>query len=457
MTGRVPKSRLARGGRIGAMVAGQAIRGVGTRLSMIGRPEQARELLAERSTLQAAQQLVTVLGGLKGAAMKVGQMLSVLDVDLMPESHREMFRVKLAELRDQAPEVPFAGMRKVIEDDLGPLTRVFADFDETAIAAASIGQVYRARLRDGREVAVKVKYPGVDDAVEADMRNLAMFSRLWKSVLPSAADNEVLDEISRSIGSELDYEREARTQHRIAERYRGHPFSTVPDAIEELCRPHVLVTEYIAGQSFKEIRKLPAADRDRIGELVYRFYVGSMFSDYEFCGDPHPGNILFADDGRVGFVDFGLYSHMEPEHVELERECLLAAGEYRAQDLYDAWVGRGILDPESEVSEQEVLDYVWAAAGWHLLDEEITITPELATGAVIMAVDPRAAEFKGMRTQRLPPEHVFSRRTDLFTFAALGQLHTTNNWHRIAREWLYREPPSTEIGRAVAAWQQARH
>ncbi|MEU8898204.1 AarF/ABC1/UbiB kinase family protein [Nocardia sp. NPDC048505] len=456
MTGRVPKGRITRGGRIGRMVAGQAIRGVGARLSMIGRPEQARAVLAERSTLQAAQQLVTVLGGLKGAAMKVGQMLSVLDVDLMPESHRELFRVKLAELRDQAPPAPFAAMRTVLEGDLGPLARVFADFDETPIAAASIGQVYRARLHDGREVAVKVKYPGVDAAVEADMRNLAMFSRLWKSVLPSAAADEVLEEIARNIGSELDYPLEARTQHRIAERYRGHPFIRVPDCVPEFCGPNVLVTEFVAGQPFQEIRELPAADRDRIGELVYRFYVGSLFSDYEFCGDPHPGNILLAEDGRVGFVDFGLYHHMDAVHVDLERECLLAAGEYRAGDLYDAWVARGILDPDSGVSAQEVLDYVWAAAGWHLLDEELTITPELATGAVIMAVDPRAAEFKGMRHQRLPPEHVFSRRADLFTFAALGQLHTTNNWHRIAREWLYGEAPGTEIGRAVAEWQAAR-
>ncbi|WP_024803636.1 AarF/ABC1/UbiB kinase family protein [Nocardia sp. BMG51109] len=453
MGDRVPKGRLARGSRLGRLAAGQALRGVGTRLSMVGRPEQARRVLAERSTLQAAQQFVTVLGGLKGAAMKLGQMLSVLDVDLLPESRREMFRTKLAELRDHAPEVPFAEMRAVLEGDLGPPARVFADFDETPIAAASIGQVYRARLHDGREVAVKVKYPGVDAAVEADMRNLAMFSRLWKSVLPSAADGDVLDEIADNIGSELDYLREARTQRRVAERYRDHPYITVPDSVQEYCGHHVLVTEFVEGLSFQQIRELPAAERDRIGELVYRFYVTSLFSDYEFCGDPHPGNIMLAADGRVAFVDFGLYHTMDPVHVELERDCLRAAGEFRAEDLYDAWVGRGIIDPEADVSAQECLEYVWAAAGWHLLDEEITITPELATGAVVLAVDPRAARFRGMRRQRLPAEHVFSRRADLFTFAALGQLETTNNWHRIAREWLYRDPPATEIGRATARWR----
>ncbi|MBF6174448.1 ABC1 kinase family protein [Nocardia blacklockiae] len=456
MVGRVPKGRITRGSRLGRLAAGQAIRGVGTRISMIGRPEHARAVLAERSTLQAAQQFVTVLGGMKGAAMKLGQMLSVLDVDLLPESHREMFRLKLAELRDQAPTVPFEQMREVIEDDLGPLARVFADFDETPIAAASIGQVYRATLHDGRTVAVKAKYPGVDQAVEADMRNLAMISRLWKSILPSAADDDVLDEIARNIGSELDYVREARTQHRVATRYRNHPFITVPDSIEEFCGHHVLVTEFLEGKSFQQLRELPDADRDRIGELIYRFYVSPIFSDYEFCGDPHPGNVLLAADGRLGFVDFGLYNSMDPAHVELERTGMRAACEHRAQDLYDMWVGRGIIDPDAGVTPQECLEYVWAAAGWHLLDEELTITPELATGAVVLAIDPRAAQFRGMRQQRLPAEHVFSRRADLFTFAALGQLVSTNNWHRLAREWLYDEPPATDIGREAALWKASR-
>ncbi|WP_280239208.1 ABC1 kinase family protein [Nocardia abscessus] len=454
--GQLPRGRLARGSRLGRLVAGQAVRGVGTRLSMIGRPEAARQILAERSALQAAQQMVTVLGGMKGAAMKLGQMLSVLDVDLVPESHRELFRVKLAELRDRAPEVPFRAMRKVIEGDLGPMSRVFADFEETPVAAASIGQVYRAKLHDGRMVAVKVKYPGVDAAVAADMRNLQLFAKLCRSVLPSAADAAVLEEIARNIGGELDYLREARTQHAVASRFHEHPFITVPDSVGEHCTHHVLVTEFVEGRSFQEIQALPGADRDRIGELIYRFYISSLFSDYEFCGDPHPGNILLDRDGRLAFVDFGLYYRMNPADAEFERASLLAAGEHRAGDLYQAWVGRGIIDPDASVTPQECLEYVWAASGWHLLDEEITITPELATAAVVLAVDPRTDEFRGMRHQLLPAEHVFSRRAELFTFAALGQLETTNNWHRLAREWLYGEPPATDIGRATARWRAGR-
>ncbi|NKY55442.1 ABC1 kinase family protein [Nocardia flavorosea] len=455
-TGRVPRGRFVRGSALGRLAAGQAIRDAGTKVAMLGKPEQARRALAERSTLQAAQQLVTVLGGMKGAAMKLGQMLSVLDIDLVPETHREMFRHKLAELRDSAPQFPFSAMRTVIEDDLGRLSGVFADIDETPIAAASIGQVYRAQLRDGHTVAVKVKYPGVDEAVHADMRNLRMFSKLWKSMLPSAADAGVLDEIARNIGGELDYPREVRNQRRVAQRYRGHPFITVPDCVERYCGPNVLVTDFVDGQPFAALRALPDDDRSHIGELIYRFYINSLFTDYEFCGDPHPGNMMLGADGRLAFVDFGLYHRMDPVHADFERECLRAAGQLRGQDLYDAWVGRGIIDPQAGVTVDECLNYVWAAAGWHLLDEEVTITPELATGAVVLAMDPRATEFRGMHQQSLPPEHVFSRRADLFTFAVLGQLVTTNNWHLIAREWLDGEAPTTEIGRAVAQWQAGR-
>ncbi|WP_067814790.1 ABC1 kinase family protein [Nocardia inohanensis] len=454
MSGRVPTGRIARGTRLGRLAAGQAVREAGTRLAMVGRTEQARRILAQRSAMQAAQQLVTVLGSMKGAAMKLGQMLSVLDLDLVPAEHREMFRDKLAELRDRAPVVEFARMRQVIEADLGPLARVFADFDETPVAAASIGQVYRARLRDGRPVAVKVKYPGVDAAVHADMRNLAMLSGLLRNILPSAGDASVLEEISRNIGGELDYVREASTQHRIAARYRGHPFLTVPDSIQQYCTHHVLVTDYIDGRPFEQIRTLPDADRNAIGEIIYRFYITPLFTDYEFCGDPHPGNILLAADGKLAFVDFGLYTRMDPVDVEFERTGLRAACELRADDLHTHWSARGILDPAT-VTPLECLEYVWAATGWHFLDEPLTITPELATGAVILAMDPRASEHRGMRNQLLPPEHVFSRRADLFTFAALGQLHTTNNWHTLAREWLYHEPPITDIGRATAHWRTA--
>ncbi|OHV05065.1 ABC1 kinase family protein [Mycobacterium talmoniae] len=449
---RIPRGRLSRGSKLGRLAAKRAVSGAGLRLAMIGRSEDAKAVLAERATITAADNLFAVLGSMKGAAMKLGQALSLFDVDLVPESHRERFRQKLAALRDQAPKEPFSTMRGVIEADLGPLSRVFSDFDEDPIAAASIGQVYRARLRDGREVAVKVQYPGVQQAVEADMRNLALLIKLWRSSWP-AANTAMLEEFSRNIENELDYLTEARTQHHVAQQFRGHPMIRVPDSVVEYSTPRVLVTEFVHGVCFDQIRGLPADERNRIGELIHRFYIGSLFCHNEFCGDPHPGNVLLGSDGKVEFVDFGLYHRMDPANVEFERKYLRAAAEGKAEELYRLMVDRGVVDANSAVTPQECLDYFLAVGAWHMLDEEIAITPEMATAAIVMAIDPRAVEFTDMKRQMLPPEHLFSRRAEFLTFGILGHLEVTNNWHRIAREWLYGDPPHTDLGREIADWQ----
>jgi predicted unusual protein kinase regulating ubiquinone biosynthesis (AarF/ABC1/UbiB family) len=408
--------------------------------------------MAEESMIRTTEQVVMVLGTMKGVAMKLGQMMSVLDLDLVPEDHRERFQKRLAVLRNAAPTVSFAAMRQVIEDDFGkPLDAVFAEFDAEPVAAASIGQVYRARLHDGRQVAVKVQYPGIDAAVRADLKNLAMFRRVLQSAMPWVTP-AVLDELRLNMEAELDYRAEAATQLQIAELYAEHPFVIVPRSLPEFSTTRVLVTEYVQGKGFEEIRQLPQAERDRIGEIIYRFYVGSLFTFNEFCGDPHPGNVLLATDGRVGFLDFGLFNRMDAEHVQFELTCLRAAAEDRAEDLRELMIERGVIDSPQEIGAEECLEYVLAASEWCLVDEELTITPELASGAFLLAVDPRASEFTGMKQQNLPPEHLFSRRADFLTFGMLGHLGCTANWHRIAREWLYDEPPVTELGRAHHAW-----
>ncbi|AMU75755.1 ABC1 kinase family protein [Mycobacteroides abscessus] len=453
----VGKSRITRGGKLGKLAAEQAVRGAGARLSMIGRSQRAREILSERATIDAADRLVTVLGGMKGAAMKLGQMLSVIDLNLVPESHRDSFRQKLAALRDNAPTESFPAIRKVIETEIGHLSRVFSEFDETPVGAASIGQVYRARLRDGRDVAVKVQYPGVEAAIAADLKNLALFTKLGKTIWPSLGVPGFLDEIAANIERELDYLQEARTQHHMARVYQGHPFIGIPDSVPEHSTKRVLVTQYVQGTAFEELRTRPGTQRNEIGELIYRFYVGSLFLSHEFCGDPHPGNILGAADGKLIFLDFGLFNQMSAVNVEFERCLLRAAAERRAQDLYAALIERGVIDADSGISPSACLDYIWQVAEWHLADETITVTPELASGALVEAIDPRGpAQFAGIKRQLLPAEHVFSRRADFFTFGVLGLLGATNNWHRIAREWLYHEPPATPVSREIAAWQKWR-
>ena len=266
--------------------------------------------------------------------MKLGQVMSFLDVGLVPEEYREEFQRKLGELRDAAPKVRFADMRKVVESELGEtLSEAFAEFDETPIAAASIGQVYRARLHDGRDVAVKVQYPGVAQAVRADMQNLGMILRLMKRIAPGLDVKATAEEVRSRIGDELDYELEAQNQRSMARIFRGHPFIVVPDVVTSLTREKVIVSEFVSGLGFDAIKQLDQATRDRVGEIVFRFYFGCMYRHHQFSGDPHPGNFLLMDDGKVAFLDFGLFKVMPKELLEIELACQRAGHEQDGAEL----------------------------------------------------------------------------------------------------------------------------
>jgi hypothetical protein len=189
---RLNRSRLGRAGRLGGMAVGAAVRQLGTRAANTRRSEEEAQEALGRQALAMADKVVNVLGGMKGAAMKVGQTLSVLDPGMVPGPYREEFQAKLAQLQTMAPSVSFKDMRRVIEQDLGePLSAAFADFDEEAVAAASIGQVYRATLKDGRDVAVKVQYPGIGDVVRADLKNLGMTLKLAARFAPGLDTKEI--------------------------------------------------------------------------------------------------------------------------------------------------------------------------------------------------------------------------------------------------------------------------
>src|SRR5438094_1280771 len=229
---KIPTSRVRRLSKIGGVAASTTARQLGTRAANVTRDDAGKRKAMERRQLDTAEQIVAVLGTMKGAAMKLGQVMSFLDVGLVPEEFREEFQAKLAELRDAAPKVSFKDMKKVIESEYGEkLDDVFETFDPVPIAAASIGQVYKARLDDGRTVAVKVQYPGVAEAVRADMQNLGMILRLMKSVAPGLDVRAVAEEIRTRIGEELDYELEASNQRTMARAFRGHPFIYVPDVM----------------------------------------------------------------------------------------------------------------------------------------------------------------------------------------------------------------------------------
>ncbi len=453
---RMPTSRVGRTARIGRLAAGQAVRQAATHAANVARTSEGKQVALEKRHVEAAEQIVTALGTMKGAAMKLGQVMSFLDVGLVPEEYREEFQARLAALRDAAPKVSFKEMRKVIEEELDDeLDEVFARFDETPIAAASIGQVYRAQLHDGREVAVKVQYPGVAAAVRADMANLGLIMRLIKRLAPGIDAKGVAEEIRLRIDEELDYELEAQNQRSLARIFRGHPFIVVPDVVTRLSRERVIVMEFVEGTGFEQLKERPAEERDRLGEIVFRFFFGCLYRHHQFSGDPHPGNFLLQDDGRVAFLDFGLFKRMAPEEVELELACQRAVTEGDAVELHRLLGAAGFLPHPEKVDPEAVFSYVRDSIWWYTEDEEVQLTPEIATHVVIESSDMRSSHFREMRHQEIRPEHLFGRRMEMLTLAVLSQLRASGNWHRIAREWMYGEPPVTELGRSEAEFYGA--
>jgi predicted unusual protein kinase regulating ubiquinone biosynthesis (AarF/ABC1/UbiB family) len=284
------------------------------------------------------------------------------------------------------------------------------------------------------------------------MQNLGLIMRLMKRVAPGIDVNALAEEVRLRIYEELDYELEAQNQRALARIFRGHPFIVVPDVVTRLSRERVVVTEYVEGVKFEELKTYPQEERDRLGEIIFRFFMGCLYRHRQFSGDPHPGNFMLMADGKVAFLDFGLFKRMEPEPVELELACQRAAVEGDREELHRLLAESGFLPEPERVDVDELYEYVRDSIWWYTTDEEITLSPEIATEVMIEASDPRSSHFRHMRHQDMRPEHLFGRRMEMLTLAVLGQLRARANWHRIAREWMYEDDPVTELGRAEAAF-----
>ena len=377
--------------------------------------------------------MFAVLGELKGGAMKVGQALSVFEAG-MPDKYAEPFREALTKLQSEAPPLPADEVEKVLDAQLGLKWRErFAKFDGQAAAAASIGQVHRAVWSDGREVAVKIQYPGADEALRSDLKQLRRLAPLLRPLNPGTDVKGVIDELYESTVSELDYRLEADTQRVFAAEFAGDPLIRVPSVLASA--PKVLVTEWANGRALSKIAAEGSPEeRNRTAELLSEFQFSSPSRVGMMHGDPHPGNFLLGDDGRMVVLDFGASIPLPNGFPSVLTSMMRLALENRGDDLVAlmiraGYMGRGGMDsadamaflgpfiePMREPSFQ--FDRAWMQ------------------GILAVYGDFSGREFRTARSFTLPREYVLIHRVLSASVGMLCQLQATAPYQQIVRRWM---------------------
>jgi predicted unusual protein kinase regulating ubiquinone biosynthesis (AarF/ABC1/UbiB family) len=443
---------------MGSLVAGQGARMAGGRALDRVRNDDARTRAQRKRTAAVIEQLVVQLGQMKGAAMKLGQVLSTIDLPGLEAEDSERIKQRLAALRDQAPRVGFDKLEKLMAQEWGePVSRVLADIEPEAIAAASIGQVHRATTRDGVAVAVKVQYPGIAEAVETDLRNVGLLMPLLARIAPGLDTKAVAAELRERVSEELDYELEAQSQRRIARGWRDHPHLFVPGVLTELSTRRVLVTELVDGEPFNAARELEEAGRDRAAEIVYRFFHDTAGRLGMALGDPHPGNFLLAADGRLAFLDFGMLRQLPPDYMEHESEVFRA--------LVDEDVGRvraimgrlGYLPEPWAFPDELLYEHMRVTSMW-MLDAPQPLRLDGAMGYAMMeelsAIGPEWQQM--VRAFSLPREALLLRRMENMVFAVCADLRAACDWRALGDELRGGLPPRTALGIEHAEWKALR-
>jgi predicted unusual protein kinase regulating ubiquinone biosynthesis (AarF/ABC1/UbiB family) len=454
----IPTGKVRRATSTTAALGPSGARLAGTLLANIGRsPERAREVLEARHT-EIADQVVDALGNLRGGAMKLGQLASFVDVEFLPPEYRAIYQDKLGKLRDAAPAMSWAKVRGVLEAEWEqPVEEVLSSVSQEALAAASIGQVHRGVLHDGREVAIKVQYPEIADALEADLDVASVLISLGRAIAPGLDPRQVAGELRERVLEELDFELEAQQQRTFARAYRDHPFVFVPQVVTSLSRRRVLVSEWVDGHRFEDVLALEQEQRDRVGEILVRFFFGSMERVGRFNTDPHPGNYMLLDDGRMAFLDFGNTVEVRRNTTALWRRAMVAAMQRDSDEFAAAMAELGYVRNLSRLDREAMLTQAALIGDWYMRDEVLTIDPDYVAGVVAALIDPRAFEgsMRLVRQIKIPPEEIWLRRVETSVLAVLGQLRATGNWHRIMMEGVTGEP-ATELGRLELEFWERR-
>jgi predicted unusual protein kinase regulating ubiquinone biosynthesis (AarF/ABC1/UbiB family) len=415
--------------------------------------EEQRARLEAQFAIRTAEDVAAVLGGMKGAIMKAGQMLSFIADGLPPEA-----QAALATLQADVPPMAPSLAEGVIRDELGMgPDRLFLDWDAVPVAAASIGQVHRAVMPDGRVVAVKVQYPGVDKAIRSDLDNAELLYGLFASFALKNLDVKALvDELRARMADELDYRHEAACQQEFADRYAGHPFFRVPNVVPERSSQRVLTSEWADGMRWDEfLATATAAQRQQAGEVLMRFAQGSIHRHGVFNGDPHPGNYRFHADGTVTFLDFGLVKRWSPGEFDRLTPVLDAILNDDAQALVATLVKAQFLPADHGLAAELVSEYVRTTYEPFLADE-FTYTRSWTAQALSTVIDLQGKYGEVVRQLNMPTSYVILDRVVWGVSALLGRLGATNRWRGILAEYRKGAAPTTELGRLERAWREGR-
>jgi predicted unusual protein kinase regulating ubiquinone biosynthesis (AarF/ABC1/UbiB family) len=447
------RDRIARSARVWRLTARRAMHFGILKARGAGADDARRAALEEQFAIRTAEDVARVLGGMKGAIMKAGQMLSFLADGLPPEA-----QAALATLQADVPPMSPGAARQVVRDELGAdPDRLFLDWGETPVAAASIGQVHRAVLRDGRVVAVKVQYPGVDKAIRSDLDNAELLYGMFASFKLKNLDVKgLVDELRARMSDELDYNHEASCQQEFADLYAGHPFVRVPGVVAEYSSQRVLTSEWVDGRRWDDFLATASPEaRQLAGEVIYRFSQGAIHRYGVFNGDPHPGNYRFHDDGTVTFLDFGLVKRWSAGEFERLTPVLDALIAHDAEGTVGAMVGAGFLRPDHGFEPAYVWDYV-STPYVPLLSGSFTYTRAWVASALEKILDLGGEYGDLIASLNMPTSFVILDRVVWGVSGLLGRLEATGDWAAIVAEYRKGAPPSTALGVAEQAWRTRR-
>lgn len=409
--------------------AGRAASGVGKRLT-----GQSADAVSAANREKAAAQLFEVLGTLKGGAMKLGQALSVFEAAL-PDDMAAPYRDALVKLQEEAPPMPSATVNRVLDEQFGTRWRErFTSFDDTPAAAASIGQVHRGTWHDGREVAVKIQYPGAGPALMADLTQLSRFARLYGMITPGLEIKPLIEEIRARVIDELDYRLEADAQRAFATAFADDPDFLVPSVVASA--PKVVISEWIDGTPVRHvISDGSQADRDRAGELLSTLtFAGPARAGY-LHADPHPGNYRLMADGRLGVLDFGAVKSLPDGLPAFIGECIRLVIDERADDAMAALREHGFVQPHIEVDAQELLDYLSPILA-PLTSDTFQFTREWLKAEAARLTNPRGPAMRFGRMLNLPSEYLMIHRVFIGSIGILCQLRAEAPYAQIVTDWL---------------------